>query len=297
MLFAEQHADTLRYVAEWNQWLVWDGTLLAHGQDASGVHAGTCAVPATAANGCNDKPSERKRIASAKTRAAVVSLAAEDRRLVATIDQWDTDPWLLNTPDGVVDLRTGKMREHRATDYMTKQTAVSPGGACPRWRKFLQQITDGDTELQQYLQRVAGYCLDRRDHEQQLFFFYGSGGNGKGVWVLTISGILNDYHRASSIETFTVSKGERHPTELAGLIGARLVTAAETEEGRRWSESRVKELTGGDKISARFMRGDFFEFLPQFKLLFSGNHMPDAAHRQQSDHAPLQSYSVHSDHS
>ena len=110
--------------------------------------------------------------------------------------------------------------------------------------------------------------------EQELFFFYGTGMNGKGVWVLVVSDILNDYHVSSSIETFTASKYERHPTELAKLRGKRLVTASETEEGRRWAEARIKELTGGDKISARFMRQDFFSFYPQFKLLFLGNHMP-----------------------
>jgi putative DNA primase/helicase len=103
---------------------------------------------------------------------------------------------------------------------------------------------------------------------------YGPGRNGKGVFVQTIAGILGDYHRATAIETFTVSQSERHPTELAALRGARLVTAAETEEGRRWAEARIKEMTGGDKVSARFMRQDFFEYVPQFKLIFSGNHMP-----------------------
>jgi len=217
---------------------------------------------------------ERKRIASAKTRAAVVSLAGEDRRLAATTDQWDADPWLLNTPDGVVDLHTGRLREHQTTDYMTKQTAISPKGECPRWMAFLQEVTGGDEALQRYLQRISGYFLTGVTIEQELYFFYGSGKNGKGVLTLTVSGLLHDYHRSTSIETFTVARSERHPTELAGLRGARLVTAAETEEGRRWAEARIKELTGGDKISARFMRQDFFEFFPQFKLLFLGNHMP-----------------------
>ena len=221
-----------------------------------------------------NKSSERKRIASAKTRAAVVSLAGEDRRLAATTDQWDADPWLLNTPDGVVDLHTGKLRKHRATDYMTNQTAVSPKGQCPQWMAFLQEITEGDVELQRYLQRISGYSLTGVTIEQELYFFYGSGNNGKGVWTRAVAGILHEYHRPTSIETFTVAKFERHPTELAALHSARLVTAAETEEGRRWAEARIKEMTGGDEMQARFMRQDFFDFFPQFKLLFSGNHMP-----------------------
>jgi putative DNA primase/helicase len=132
----------------------------------------------------------------------------------------------------------------------------------------------GDMELQRYLQRLAGYILTGDTREQELFFYYGTGNNGKGVWVQVVSFILNDYHVSTTIETFTVSKFERHPTEMAKLCGARLVTAAETEEGRRWAEARIKELTGGDEISARFMRQDFFSFYPQFKLLFTGNHMP-----------------------
>ncbi len=166
----------------------------------------------------------------------MVSLAAEDRRLIATIEQWDTDPWLLNTPDGVIDLHSGALRAHDVTDYMTKQTAVAPGGAVRSGRKFLGEITGGDTALQGYLQRVAGYCLTGVTNEQELYFFYGRGNNGKGVFVLTVSGILQDYHRAAPIETFTVTNSEQHPTELAGLRGARMVTASETEEGRRWSE-------------------------------------------------------------
>jgi putative DNA primase/helicase len=193
---------------------------------------------------------------------------------VATIDQWDKDPWVINTPGGVVDLRTGKLREHRIDDYMTKIAAASPGGDCPRWKEFLKQITDGNEDLQRYLQRIAGYSLTGNTREQELYFFWGTGNNGKSVWVLVISGILNDYHVTAPIETFTASKFDRHPTELAKLHSARLVTAAETEEGRRWNEARIKELTGGDKVSGRFMRQDFFDFIPQFKLLFLGNHMP-----------------------
>jgi putative DNA primase/helicase len=270
--FAARHADGLRYVAKWGQWFMWEGTCWRE-DDKRRVFTlarGLCREAAPLLNSASD----RRKIASAKTRAAVVSLTGEDERIAASVDQWDVDPWLLNTPRGVVDLRGGDMREHRPGDYMTRQAAVSPGGDCPRWQKFMSEVTGGDGELQGYLQRIAGYCLTGVTREQELYFLYGTGNNGKGVFVQTIAGILGDYHRATSIETFTVAQGERHPTDLAGLRGARLVTAAETEEGRRWAEARIKELTGGDMVSARFMRQDFFEYLPRFKLLFSGNHMP-----------------------
>jgi putative DNA primase/helicase len=272
IMFAKQNADGLRYVSKWSQWLCWDGACWREDEKRSVFTIARNVCRETAVK-CN-KAAERKRIASAKTRAAVVSLAGEDPRLAATIDQWDTDPWLLCTPDGVVDLRTGRMREHRPEDYVTKMAAVSPGGDCPKWKKFLKEVTGENKELEDYLQRVGGYCLTGITREQELYFFYGSGRNGKSVWLRTIATILGDYHRATSIETFTVNQSDRHPTEVAALRGARLVTATETEDGRRWAEARIKELTGGDKVTARFMRQDFFDFTPQFKLAFAGNHMP-----------------------
>ena len=110
--------------------------------------------------------------------------------------------------------------------------------------------------------------------EQVLFFGYGLGANGKSTLLHAFAGIIGDYHRATSFETFTASQVDRHPTELANLRGARLVTATETEEGRRWAEERIKALTGGDPISARFMRQDFFEYTPSFKLFVTGNNKP-----------------------
>jgi putative DNA primase/helicase len=270
--FAKRNADSVRYVARFGQWFTWNGACWREDEKRSVYTAARNVCRETAIR--SNKSSERKRIASAKTRAAVVSLAGEDPRLAATADQWDTDPWLLNTPDGVVNLRTGQMRAQRPEDYMTKCTTVSPGADCPKWKKFLEEVTGENKELKNYLQRVGGYCLTGVTDEQELYFFYGTGRNGKSVFLKTIATILGDYHRASSIETFTVSQSDRHPTEVAGLRGARLVTATETEDGRRWSEARIKELTGGDKVSARFMHQDFFDFTPQFKLLFCGNHMP-----------------------
>ncbi len=132
-------------------------------------------------------------IASAKTVAAVERLAKADRRHAATVDQWDAMPWLLNTPDGVVDLRTGQMHRHRPDDYMTKITAVAPGADCPLWDKFLATITDGDTELQAFLQRFAGYCLTGITREHAMAFGYGTGANGKGTFLNTLTGIMGDY--------------------------------------------------------------------------------------------------------
>ena len=173
-----------------------------------------------------------------------------------------------------VDLRSGKDYAPRREDYCTKSTTCQPGGECPQWWAFLQRVTDGKQELENYLQRVVGYCLTGLTSEHVLFFLYGTGANGKTVFINTIAGMLGNYAVTAPMEMFLASHTERHPTELAMLRGARLVVASETEDGRRWSEAKIKQLTGGDKISARFMRQDFFEFTPQFKLMIAGNHKP-----------------------
>jgi putative DNA primase/helicase len=213
-------------------------------------------------------------ISSAAMVAAVERLARADRRHAATVDQWDRDLWLLNTPSGVVDLRTGILRPARREDYQTKITAVAPGGGCPLWLAFLKRIMADDQMLVAYLQRWCGYSLTGVTTEHAMEFLFGTGANGKGTFVDTISGLLGDYARTASIDTFLDSKNDRHPTELAWLQGARFVTATETEQGRRWSEAKFKNLTGGDPVAARFMRQDFFEFVPQFKLTVQGNQKP-----------------------
>ncbi len=136
---------------------------------------------------------------------------------------------------------------------------------------FLGQTTQGNNELISYLQRLCGYALTGLTTEQMLAFIWGPGGNGKGVFLNTIINILGDYAKLAGSEVFMASRMERHPTELAGLQGGRLVVGSEVEENSRWNESRIKSLTGGDPISARYMRQDFFTFIPQFTLVISWN--------------------------
>jgi putative DNA primase/helicase len=121
---------------------------------------------------------------------------------------------------------------------------------------------------------LLGYCLTAHAFEHVLAFLYGSGGNGKGVFVNTVAKILGDYHVVAPMQMFLASKNDRHPTEVAKLQGARLVTAQETEKGRRWDESKLKNLTSDDKLTGRFMRQDFFDFTPTHKLIITGNHKP-----------------------
>lgn len=270
--FADQHGASLRYVAGWGRWMEWDGAVWRPDQTLR-VFDLARRICRQASAGLDEKRLASS-IASASTVAAVERLAKSDRRHAATVDQWDPDPWLLNTPGGVIDLRTGTMRRHTAAEYMTKSTAVPPGGSCPQWLSFLDTVMAGDAELVAFVQRVAGYCLTGSIREHALFFAHGTGANGKGVTLNTLTGILGDYAAVASIDAFTASQNDRHPTDLAMLRGARMVTAQETEEGRRWAESRIKAMTGGDPITARFMRQDFFTFDPRFKLLIAGNHRP-----------------------
>jgi len=173
-----------------------------------------------------------------------------------------------------VELRTRTVRSARPSDYSTKCAAATPKGECPQWKAFLARVTGGDEDLQAYLQRVTGYCLTGITTEHVLFFLYGTGANGKSVFVDTLLGIWGDYAVIAPMETFMETNGTRHPTELAHLYGARLAVAHETEAGRCWAEAKIKSLTGGDKITARYMRGDFFDFTPKFKLMIVGNHKP-----------------------
>ena len=271
--FADCYAGELRHVAKWGKWLRYDECRWRQDETQAVVDLARRICRGKAAN-LDSKSKLAKDISSVKTIRAVERLAQSDRRLAATTDQWDADPWLLNTPDCVVDLRSGREQPHQADDYLTKVTAVSPGGDYPIWLAFLERITAGDSDLMDFLQRVAGYILTGLTVEHALFFAYGTGANGKSTFTDTLLSILKDYAQTAPMEVFTASSVDRHPTELAMLHGARLVTSQETDQGRRWAESRIKSLTGGDPITARFMRQDYFTFTPRFKLLIAGNHKP-----------------------
>ncbi|MBG4836045.1 hypothetical protein I5F89_11330 [Pseudomonas aeruginosa] len=272
LAFTRRYHRDWRYVAAWGRWLVWDGQRWRTEDTlaATDLIRSVCRQAAVRA----DNPKVAAKLASASTVGGVERLARADRRHAATTDEWDADPWLLNTPGGVVDLKSGRKRANDRADRMTKITTATPGGDCPQWMAFLSDITGGDVDLQAYLQRMVGYCLTGVTSAHALFFLYGTGANGKSVFANVISTILGDYAATASMDTFVETRGDRHPTDLAGLRGARFVTAIETEQGRRLNESKVKAITGGDKISARFMRQDFFEYTPQFKPVIVGNHKP-----------------------
>lgn len=273
LVFAERHAGHLRYVAVWSRWLSYDGTCWRY-DDTLHVFERARVICREVAAACLRRA---RAIMSAKTVAAVEKLARSDRRLAARAAQWDAPPGLFNAADATVDLYTGDGRAPDPIDYMTKRAAcavAARGVAHPMWTAFLNRVTDGNVELQQFLQRYIGYCCTGSTTEHAFVFAYGTGANGKGTFLNTVAGVFGDYATVADMSTFLASNQERHPTELAKLAGARLVVAQETQKGRRWDETKIKALTGGDKITARFMRQDFFDFTPMFKLFIAGNHKP-----------------------
>lgn len=275
--FAVEHGQDWRHVKRWGAWFEWDGD--GWRQDEVGK-VNNLAVSVTRKalywpEGIRLTDKEKRQINRRSTAGALRDIAADDPRIRATIDQWDTDPWMLGCPGGVLDLRSATMLPPEREQYITKRTAVAPESGSPvRWLDYLKRAHAGDEETISYLQRYAGYSCTGETGEHALAFLYGNGRNGKGVFLETVSRVLGDYAKTASITTFLEQKNPAHSTELARLHKARLVVTEEAGVGGRWNESRIKHMTGGGKITARFMRMDDFEFTPCFKLLVAANHKP-----------------------
>jgi putative DNA primase/helicase len=272
--FSEENADQLRYCEKHGSWIAW-GKTHWRPDETRVTQAMVREHLEKVAREQNETTAAVKRLLDKPFVDAVDQLARSDRRSAVTPDDLDQDPMLLNTPAGTVDLRTGTMRQHDPTDMITKCTAVPPKAGKPtRWEKFLYEITGGDAESVAYLQRVAGYFLTGLTREDALFVFYGPGGNGKGTFLRTLLGILKDYGKTAPLDAFTYTKHARHTTDIAGLHGARLVVTNETEAGKSFDEAKVKQLTGSDKVSARFLYCDNFEYIPTYKIVIAGNNRP-----------------------
>lgn len=208
-------------------------------------------------------------------RVAMVELAKSEVGVGIDHALLDKDPLTFNCNNGTIDLRTGVLRPHNKTDLLTKRSPVDflEGASAPTWLAFLKTIMGGDLALVECLQRAAGYSLSGSSKEQALFFLFGDGSNGKGTFIETLLFILGEYGYAAPSNLLLHKKGEQHPTDKASLFGRRFAATPEVEQGR-WDEKMVKELTGGDTISARRMREDFWTFAPTHKLWVSGNNKP-----------------------
>jgi putative DNA primase/helicase len=270
--FVALHGENVRYCHDTGAWFIWGGNTWE--RDRTGL---VYQWARELARQLSEEMALTEKYKIAKTTFAngVERFAKVDPAVAVNIDCWDHDPMLLGTPGGTVDLKTGALRASNRKDGITRSTAVAPSDRdCPQWLQFLDDATGGDQELIRFLQQWCGYGLTGLTREHALVFVYGPGGNGKSVFINTVMAILKHYAAVAPMDTFTASKGDKHPTDMAMLRGARLVTASETEEGRSWAESRIKQMTGGDPVSARFMRQDFFTYVPQFKLTIVGNHKP-----------------------
>ncbi len=278
--------DRIRYASEMDRWLQWDGHRWQSDNVAAVIHEisealGAIARELFADHSGTDKEKwaaqKSERIVSTYSRNAVIAQVKVDPRIAVGTGSLDADPWRLNTPAGVVDLKSGNISQASPDMLITRMTAVGPDGRkdAPLWKKFLQTVTQNDVEMQSYLQRFAGYALTGSIREQVALFLWGSGTNGKSVFVNALKEALgDDYVATAPMDLFSESRFDKHPTDVASLRGKRLVTASETEDGRRWDEQKLKQMTGGEAITARFMRQDSFSFTPQFKLIFLGNHQP-----------------------
>ena len=291
--FVDNHADHLRYDHDLKAWFEWTGS---HWRQDRHARAFSWARLTCRRLRVSGTPSEQAKLARASVAAAVERFAQADPRIAVDAHGWDQDGWLLGTPDGTVDLRTGFLRPADRADLITKQTLIAPalpGTPHPIWSGFLLQATrPSDTgpedalrgdELIAFLQRLAGYCLTGDVSEEKLAFLYGEGGTGKGTFLGTMTAILADYTLAVPTEAFAVGSRINLDYVRAKMHGARLVTASETEAGTTWSESAIKELTGNEtKIPARHPYGRMFNYSPLYKILFVGNHAPKLKTRSEA---------------
>jgi putative DNA primase/helicase len=204
----------------------------------------------------------------------LISLARAE--LAAAPEDFDRDQWALNVRNGTIDLRTGELRPHRREDFITKLAPVTydATATAPLWEAFLAKVMSSNDALIGYLQRIIGYALTGVTSEHVLVFSYGTGDNGKSVFHQAIAQMLGDYASKAPRGLLYESKSERHPTELADLFNARLVLCPEVKRGQRFDEALVKDLVGEDKVKARRMHQDFWEFAPTHKLFVCGNHKP-----------------------
>lgn len=279
---AAQHGAELKYVAA-RGWLVWGGKRWEASEPKARRRAKqTVRRIYGEAERCPDDK-ERKAIATWATRSegegrirAMLSLAESEIAIDAKLSDFDVDTWLFNCGNGTLDLRTGKLRPHSPNDKLTRLagTTYDPAATCPRWTAFLERIFDGNANLINFMRRAVGYTLTGNTSEQCLFMPWGAGRNGKSTFIDTLHSLFGDYGQQAEFSAFLAKQNETVRNDLARMVGARFVGAAESGEGRRLAENLIKQATGGDVITARFLFKEYFEYKPAFKLWLATNHKP-----------------------
>lgn len=279
-----RYGAALRYCHPWSKWLAWDGARWRLDDTGAVVRFAKQTVRLIYAEAADAAAQDRAKAlakwagrsqAGARLR-DMVSLAESEPGVPVIPEHLDADPWLLCTQSGVVDLRTGGLQPHDRELLITKLVPVAydPAATCPAWEAFLDRIMGGDQTRVTFLQRAIGYSLTGRTAERVLFVLWGVGSNGKSTLLELLADLLGDYAMKTPTETLLAQRSNGIPNDVARLKGARFVHASEADEGRRLAEALVKAMTGGDTLSARFMRGEFFDFRPEFKLWLSTNHKP-----------------------
>lgn len=271
-------ADVLRYCPQRGLWLIWNGSRWAWDEcELHREHAKRLArqLPAN-----DDWKRFRSRALSAAGIAGVIALARTDPQITIHLDELDAHPWELNTPGGTIDMRTGQLAPAERDALHSRTTLVTPDydNPAPVWEQFLADTFGGEDTMIEFVQRLLGVSAVGQVVEQHLPFAFGPGANGKSTLMNVVMKILgrgrDGYSIALDAEALMVRRHSEHPAELAQLAGARMVVSSEIEDGQRFAEARVKQLTGGDAISARFMRGNPFTFTPTHTLWLVGNHQP-----------------------
>jgi putative DNA primase/helicase len=247
----------------WVNWMLMNAGLSSEGQDELVKYARKANLAKRAKNYISD----------------IYTLVSKDDNFTVEPGSFDADRNLLGTPDGTVDLTIPSFIDTDPCNYISKQTICAPAKGEPvRWLQFLDEIFEGDQDVIDFIQILCGYALTGQTREEKLFFLYGSGANGKSKFLEALTYIWNDYATRIAPSTLLNKGFSDHPTEIAKLAGARLALGSELPAGEIWDDQKLKELTGGDTLTARFMRQDFFEFKPQFTLLLAGNHIPQMKH-------------------
>jgi putative DNA primase/helicase len=285
MRLVKENGRDIRYNAAWKKWVVWNGRYWEMDDGGVLIHEKGLEMVRNIYDELLKTADYRERIdiekaammsESVRRRKAFVEAATWIGALRIKSDELDPNPWLLNVKNGTVDILSGEFREHRQEDMITKIANVEydPAADCPMWRKFVREIMDNKPDLIQFVQTAAGWSLSGDISEQTMFILYGTGANGKSTFLNTIMYLLGDYATATPTETFMKKSGDQYTNDVARLRGTRFVTTTEVEQGRRLAEPLIKKITGNDEMTARFLYGEFFNFLPTFKIFMATNHKP-----------------------
>jgi len=207
---------------------------------------------------------------------AMIALAKSEPEIPISIEELDNNPYLFNCKNGIVNLKSGSFNPHMKEDYITKQNNVkyNPEAACPIWNNFLKIIMNNNQYMIGYLQQIVGYSLTGDTKEQCMFIFTGTGANGKSTFLETVKSLMTEYSASASTSTFMQKQFASIPNDLAALKGKRIVSTSEPDKGFKLSESTVKQLTGSDTITARFLQQEFFDYKPEFKIFMLTNYLP-----------------------